>query len=61
MNHFKHRFREEIICKSVKWVAKTIDVMQTKVFTKSYSLILTNQLIVPYKPECRRLFKEFKD
>lgn len=39
MNHFKHRFREEIICKSVKWIAKTIDVMQTKVFTKSYSLI----------------------
>lgn len=60
MNHFKHRFREEIICKSVKWIAKTIDVMQTKVFTKSYSLILTNQL-VPYKPKCRRLFKEFKD
>lgn len=26
MNHFKHRFREEIICKSVKWIAKTIDV-----------------------------------
>ena len=60
MNHFKHRFREEIICKSVKWIAKTIDVMQTKVFTKSYSLILTNQHVL-YKPKCRRLFKEFKD
>lgn len=60
MNHFKHRFREEIICKSVKWIAKTIDVMRTKVFTKSYSLILSDQL-VSYKPECRRLFKEFKD
>ena len=60
MNHLKHRFREEIICKSVKWIAKTVDVMQTKVFTKSSSLMLTNQL-VPYKPKCRRLFKEFKD